>query len=99
MMTVYSALLFYTCLIVGLSISIREPTIKQLIGFLVMISGILGALLTFFLTLPPSENIFALTGIIATMIAVIAAAIKMLREMEKVVEKEVTIRVTNSGGI
>lgn len=88
---VTTQLLFVLCLLVA-TFSIREPTIKQVIAFLIMVSGILGALLTFFLTLPPSETVLMLIGSITVVIALIAAFIKMLREMQKAVDREVTIR-------
>jgi len=99
MLSVNYTLLLFCILAIGLVGVPKEPSIKQLVAFFTMLLGVLGALLTFFLTLPPSETILAVIGTLTIIIAVLAAFIKMLKEIDKVVEKEVTVRVNNKGGI
>ena len=57
-------------------------TIKRLIGFLVMLSAILGAIITFLIELPYDDTIASIVAGLTTVVAIIAAAIKLLQEID-----------------
>jgi len=66
--------------------------IKVVISFLVMLGAILGAVLVFLQSLPPTEAIISYTAIIFGAVAVIAA---MIRALERFAE-EVATEARNS---
>lgn len=61
--------------------------IKKLISYLIMLSGILGAVMAFFLALPIGD-VGAIVGYLGIAIAGIAAFIKFLKELNDIIDEK-----------
>jgi len=67
-----------------------ELTIKRIVTVLVLLSSVVGAMLTFALTFPTNDTAIAIAAALATSLGIIAAAIRLLEEIDKEVETGVT---------